>query len=82
MVCEKFRSKTKKPVQVEGLEVNVAMPMKNSSPMSTDVEVKPDTQLGRFQVNTYLSMSGKWEVTAKVKDKSRIGNSSFTLDNR
>jgi len=82
LVLEVQDSKTKKPVKVEGLEVSVAMPMKNSSPMSTDVEVKPDTQSGRFKVNTYLGMSGKWEVTAKVKDKSRIGNSSFTLDNR
>ncbi|MEA5625203.1 efflux RND transporter periplasmic adaptor subunit [Nostoc sp. UHCC 0251] len=82
LVLEVQDSKTKKPVQVEGLEVSVTMPMKNSSPMSTDVEVKPDTQSGRFKVNTYLGMSGKWEVTAKVKDKSRIGNSSFTLDNR
>ncbi|QLE46282.1 efflux RND transporter periplasmic adaptor subunit (plasmid) [Nostoc sp. C052] len=82
LVLEVQDSKTKKPVQVEGLEVSVAMPMKNSSPMSTDVEVKPDTKSGRFKVNTYLGMSGKWEVTAKVKDKSRIGNSSFTLDNR
>jgi multidrug efflux pump subunit AcrA (membrane-fusion protein) len=82
LVLEVQDSKTKKPVQVEGLEVSVAMPMKNSSPMSTDVEVKPDTQSGRFKVNTYLGMSGKWEVTAKVKDSSRIGSGSFTLDNR
>ncbi|WP_017655324.1 efflux RND transporter periplasmic adaptor subunit [Fortiea contorta] len=82
LVLEVQDSKTKKPVKVEGLEVSVAMPMKNSSPMSTDVEVKPDTQSGRFKVNTYLGMSGKWEVTAKVKDSSRIGSSSFTLDNR
>ncbi|PHJ67321.1 RND transporter [Nostoc linckia z18] len=82
LVLEIQDSKTKKPIKVEGLEVSVTMPMKNSSPMSTDVEVKPDTQLGRFKVNTYLGMSGKWEVTAKVKDSSRIGSGSFTLDNR
>lgn len=82
LVLEVQDSKTKKPVQVEGLEVSIAMPMKNSSPMSTDVEVKPDTQSGRFKVNTYLGMNGKWEVTAKVKDSSRIGSSSFMLDNR
>ena len=82
LVLEVQNFKTKKPVQVEGLEVSVTMPMKNSSPMSTDVEVKPDAQPGRFKVNTYLGMSGKWEVTAKVKDSSRIGSGSFTLDNR
>lgn len=82
LVLEVQDSKTKKPVKVEGLEVSVTMPMKNSSPMPTDVEVKPDTQSGRFKVNTYLGMSGRWEVTAKVKDSSRIGSGSFTLDNR
>lgn len=82
LVLEVQDSTTKKPVQVAGLEVSVTMPMKNSSPMSTDVEVKPDTQSGRFKLNTYLGMSGKWEVTAKVKDSSRIGSGSFTLDNR
>lgn len=75
-------SKTLKPIQVEGLEVSVAMQMKNSSPMSTDVEVKPDGQTGRFKVNTYLGMNGTWDVNVKVKDKSRVGSSSFKLNNR
>jgi ABC-type transporter lipoprotein component MlaA len=69
-------------MSVEKLEVSVSMLMKNASPMLTDAEVKPSSQPGRFQVNTYLGMRGNWEVTAKVKDKSRSGSSTFTLDNR
>jgi len=82
LVLEVQDSQTLKPVPVESLEVSVAMPMKNASPMSTDVEVKRDPQPGRFQVKTYLGMRGNWDVSAKVKDSSRQGNSSFTLDNR
>ena len=68
-------------MKVDGLDVSVTMPMKNAAPMSTDVEIKPDAQPGRFKVNAYLGMNGKWEVTAKVKDKSRSGSGSFALDN-
>lgn len=81
LVVEVQDSKTGKPVPVEGLEVSVTMPMKNASPMSTDVEVKRDPKPGRFQVNTYLGMRGTWDVTAKVKDSSRQGTGSFTLNN-
>lgn len=82
LVLEVQDSKTGKPLQVDALDVSVAMPMKNAAPMSTDVAVKPDSQPGRFKVNTYLGMSGTWEVTAKVKDKSRSGSGSFTVNNR
>lgn len=82
LILEVQDSKTGKPLQVEGLDVSVAMRMNNAAPMSTDVEVKSDTQPGRFQVNTYLGMRGTWEVTAKVKDKSRSSSGSFTVDNR
>lgn len=82
LVLEVQDSKTGKAVPVEGLDVSVTMPMKNASPMSTDAEIKPDTQPGRFKVNTYLGMGGTWEVTAKVKDKSRRGSGSFKVDNR
>lgn len=82
LILEVQDSKTGKPLQVEGLDVSVAMRMNNAAPMSTDAEVKSDTQPGRFQVNTYLGMRGTWEVTAKVKDKSRSSSGSFTVDNR
>ncbi len=81
IVLEAQDAKTKQPVKVDNLEVSVTMAMKNSTPMSTEVEVRPDGQPGRFKVNAYLGMSGKWEVNAKVKDKTRIGRNSFTLDN-
>ena len=81
LILEVQDAKTKQPVKVEGLDVNVTMPMKNAAPMSTDVEIKLDAQPGRFKVNAYLGMNGKWEVTAKVKDKSRNGSGSFTLNN-
>lgn len=73
-------SQTGKLVSVDNLEVNVTMPMKNAAPMSADVEIKPDTQPGRFLVNTYLGMRGQWEVTVKVKDKLRQGQHHFTIN--
>jgi RND family efflux transporter MFP subunit len=81
LVLEVQDAKTGKPMQVAGLQVSVVMAMKNSTPMSAEVEVKPDAQMGRFKVKTYLGMGGKWEVTAKVRDPSHTGNNSFTLDN-
>jgi multidrug efflux pump subunit AcrA (membrane-fusion protein) len=75
-------AKTGQPLKVENIEVKIAMPMKNMSPMAADVEVKPDKQIGSFIVNTYLGMEGAWEVTAKVKDPTHQGVNSFTLDNR
>ncbi|MBC7879900.1 MAG: efflux RND transporter periplasmic adaptor subunit [Anaerolineae bacterium] len=75
-------SKTGQPLKVENIEVNIAMPMQNMSPMAADVEVKPDKQPGSFIVNTYLGMEGTWEVTAKVKDPTHQGVNSFPLDNR
>jgi len=40
------------------MQVSVVMAMKNSTPMSAEVEVKPDAQMGRFQVKTYLEWAG------------------------
>ncbi len=75
-------AKTGKPMPVEGLEVNVAMQMKNMAPMKADAEIQPAAQPGQFQVKTYLGMRGDWEVSAKVKDKSHQGSSTFTVNNR
>lgn len=82
LVLEVQDSKTGKPLSVESLEVSVSMLMKNATPMPTDAQVKPDTQPGRFLVNTDLSIAGTWQVRAKVKDKSRQAQEQFTLDNR
>ena len=75
-------AKTGKPMPVEGLEVNVAMQMKNMAPMKADAEIQPAAQPGQFQVKTYLGMRGDWEVSAKVKDKSHQGSTTFTVNNR
>lgn len=82
LILEVQDSKTGKLMSVKGLEVKVSMPMGNMAPMNADVEVKPDSQSGRFTVNTYFSMRGTWQVTAKVNDGNRRGQSTFTLDVR
>lgn len=82
LILEVQDSKTGKLVSVKGLEVKVSMPMGNMAPMNADVEVKPGSQSGRFTVNTYFSMRGTWQVTAKVNDGNRRGQSTFTLDVR
>ena len=82
LILEVRDPKSGQLLPVRQLDVNVAMPMKNASPMAADVEVKAAKEPGRFQVDTYLGMQGTWEVTAKVKDKDHQGISSFTVDNR
>lgn len=82
LILEVQDAKTGKPMPVEGLEVNIAMQMKNMAPMKADAEVQAAAQPGQFQVKTYLGMRGDWEVSAKVKDKSHQGSSTFTLNNR
>ncbi|BAU15778.1 hypothetical protein LEP3755_63430 (plasmid) [Leptolyngbya sp. NIES-3755] len=82
LILEVQDLKTGKPLSVEGLEVSVAMQMKNMAPMKADAEIQPAAQLGQFQVKTYLGMRGDWEISAKVKDKSHQGNSTFTINNR
>ena len=73
---------TGKPMPVRALEVEAAMQMKNMAPMKTDVEVKPDVQLGRFKVKTYFGMRGSWQVNAKVKEGDRQGQAMFKLETR
>ena len=58
LVLEVQDAKTGKPMRVAGMQVSVVMAMKNSTPMSAEVEVKPDAQMGRFQVKTYLEWAG------------------------
>ncbi len=82
LLIEVQDAQTGAPIKVENLEVSIAMPMKNMAPMAAQTEVRSTGQPGRFRVDTYLSMQGTWEMTAKVKDKIHQGNSQFTLDNR
>ena len=68
------------PIEVKDLEVSASMPMKNMAPMTAKVEVQPDSQPGRFKVDTYLSMKGSWIITARVKDPQNKGKQEFTLE--
>ena len=70
------------PIEVKDLEVSASMPMKNMAPMTAKVEVQPDSQPGRFKVDTYLSMKGEWIITAQVKDPKNKGKQEFTLEVR
>ncbi len=69
-------------MEVKDLEVRASMPMKNMAPMTAKVEVQPDSQSGRFKVDTYLSMKGEWIITAQVKDPKNKGKQEFTLEVR
>ena len=69
-------------MEVKDLEVRASMPMKNMAPMTAKVEVQPKSEAGRFQVDTYLSMKGKWIITAQVKDPKNQGKQEFTLEVR
>lgn len=82
LILEVQDPNTGKPMPVKGLEVEAAMQMKNMAPMKTDVEVKPDTQLGRFKVKTYFGMRGSWQVNAKVKEGDHQGQAMFKLEAR
>ncbi len=69
-------------MEVKDLEVRASMPMKNMAPMTAKVEVQPDSQSGRFKVDTYLSMKGEWIISAQVKDPKNKGKQEFTLEVR
>lgn len=80
LILEVQDPNTGKPMSVKELEVSANMSMKNMAPMTTEVEVKPDNQPGRFQVKTYFGMRGSWQVSAKVKDGEHQGQTTFTLN--
>ncbi len=68
LILEILDKKTNKSIAVENLDVKVTMPMKNMAPMTSMVEVQPDSQPGRFKVDTHFGMKGKWDVVVKIKD--------------
>lgn len=72
--------KTNQPLAVKNLDVNVTMPMKNMPPMTSMVEVQPDSQAGRFKVDTHFGMKGEWEIKVKVKDPKHQGQNNFNLN--
>lgn len=67
------------PLPVSAIAVTASMAMPNMAPMQTEVEVKPGDQPGRFQVNADFAMAGTWQVTARVDDGDRRGQTTFTL---
>ncbi len=80
LILEVQDIKTNQPLAVKNLDVNVTMPMKNMPPMTSMVEVQPDSQPGRFKVDTHFGMKGKWEIKVKVKDPKHQGQNNFNLN--
>ena len=56
------------------------MPMKNMAPMTSMVDIQPDSQPGRFKVDTHFGMKGKWDVVVKVKDPKHQGKADFDFN--
>ncbi|MGB3637961.1 MAG: efflux RND transporter periplasmic adaptor subunit [Rivularia sp. (in: cyanobacteria)] len=80
LILEIFDKKTNKPLPVENLDVKVTMPMKNMAPMTSMVDIQPDSQPGRFKVKTHFGMKGKWDVVVKVKDPKHQGKADFDFN--
>lgn len=80
LILEVQDIKTNQPLAVKNLDVNVIMPMKNMPPMTSMVEVQPDSQAGRFKVDTHFGMKGEWEIKVKVKDPKHQGQNNFNLN--
>lgn len=79
LILEVQNPKTNKPIAVKNLDVKVTMPMKNMPPMISMVEIKPDSQPGRFQIDTHFGMKGKWEVKIKIQDPKYQGKTDLNL---
>ncbi|BAY86065.1 hypothetical protein NIES267_55710 [Calothrix parasitica NIES-267] len=80
LILEIQDKKTNKPILVESLDVKVTMPMKNMAPMTSMVDIQPDSQPGRFKVDTHFGMKGKWDVVVKVKDPKHQGKADFDFN--
>ena len=80
LILEILDKKTNKPLPVENLDVKVTMPMKNMAPMTSMVDIQPDSQPGRFKVDTHFGMKGKWDVLVKVKDPKHQGKADFDFN--
>ncbi|MBV6625145.1 MAG: efflux RND transporter periplasmic adaptor subunit [Rivularia sp. (in: Bacteria)] len=80
LILEILDKKTNKPLPVENLDVKVTMPMKNMAPMTSMVDIQPDSQPGRFKVDTHFGMKGKWDVVVKVKDSKHQGKADFNFN--
>lgn len=74
-----INSKNQKSVQVQELEIEATMPMKNMAPMTAKVEVKSDSKPGQFKAETFLGMKGKWIISVDIKDKNYQGEKEFDI---
>ncbi|MEO0971251.1 MAG: FixH family protein [Cyanobacteria bacterium J06639_18] len=80
LVVEVLDSQTQKPVAVKDLDIKVSMPMEGDEPMTSMAKVEPDSQPGRYKVNTNFGMQGKWDVVAQVKDPQHQGQASYSFN--
>ncbi len=55
------------------------MPMKNMAPMTAKVEVKSESQKGKFRAETFLGMKGEWKIYVEVKDKDYQQKKEFDI---
>ncbi len=67
-------------ITLEDVEISAIMPMKNMAPMTAKVEVKADSQPGRFLADTYLNMKGTWEIIIQVKNSQHQGKQKFIIE--
>ncbi|EAZ90108.1 efflux RND transporter periplasmic adaptor subunit [Crocosphaera chwakensis] len=78
-IFEIIDSTTKKPLQVKELDIKATMPMKNMPPMTAKVEVKLESQTGKFKAETFLGMKGEWKISVDVKDENYQGKKEFNI---
>lgn len=70
---------TKKPLNVDKVEIKATMPMKNMAPMTAKVEVKPNSENGEFRAETFLGMKGKWIIAVRIEDANNQGKKDFEI---
>ncbi|MDJ0658793.1 MAG: efflux RND transporter periplasmic adaptor subunit [Crocosphaera sp.] len=78
-IFEVVDSTTKKPLEVKELEIKATMPMKNMAPMTAKVEVKSESQTGKFKAKTFLGMKGEWKISVDIKDKNYQRKKEFGI---
>ncbi|NET00947.1 MAG: FixH family protein [Sphaerospermopsis sp. SIO1G1] len=66
-------------IKVENIEVSSTMPMEGQDPMISKVEIEPTKTAGQFKVKTNFSMTGTWNLAAKIKDAKYKGENKITV---
>ncbi len=78
-IFEVIDSENKKPLAINELEIKATMPMKNMAPMTAKVEVKPESQKGKFKAETFLGMKGEWKISVEVKEQDYQQKKEFNI---